>query len=191
VIDTNTMLIDVLVDVVNGKLESDKRDLAIEILRYVQQQRTANEPAAVIAKDVYRLWNSDEPKYYSVTPCRLETVSQDGVERLTVVQDEPTPSPALEFIPEPTPGPVGHLAVPLPVIPISDVEQAALTLQAERFSSENVTANVLRLQQEGAKVLSPVEEVEAQINAERDVRARYDAAQANLARLIALRDQQA
>ena len=190
-IDMNTMLIDVLAEVVSGQRPSDKRDLAATILEYVHQQRTAKEPLseAVIAKDVYRLWNSDEPKYYGVTPCHLETVSQDGVERLTVVQDEPTPSPAPEFIPEPTPGPVGNLAVPAPVLEPSQVEQAALTLQAERFSSENVMANVARLQQEGAKVLSPVEEVEAQINAERDVRDKYAAAQANLARLKALREQ--
>jgi hypothetical protein len=48
-------------------------------------------------------------------------------------------------------------------------------------------ANVARLQQEGAKVLSPVEEVEAQINGELDLRDKYAAAQANLARLKALR----
>ena len=174
----DTYLIDVLVDVVNGQRPSNKKALAIEILRYVQQQRAAKEPASVIAHDVHRLWNSDEPVYYNVkTPCHLETVSQNGIERLVVV-DEKTPVPA--------PIPDAGYAVPLPVIPPSDAELAALALQAKRFSSENVAASVARLN-ENVRVMSPIEEVEASMAQRRELQERIAGNEAELKRLRALR----
>jgi hypothetical protein len=231
-------------------LESDKRELAVEILRYVSQQQAANEsqsePDRAVAKrildrEVYCLWHFDELGYYGVeTLCRLETATgQDGVERLAIVQDAKPDAQhdvqhASEFVPAPVPVPVSTFepAVPLPVMQVSDVELSALALQEKRFSPENVAANVAAIikesgptpvitapvippsaeeqkaiagititsptnekiaaiQQDGVKPLTTVESIEAQINEERDVRARYDAAQENLARLIALRDQQA
>jgi len=43
-IDTNTMLIDVLIEVVSGERPSDKRALAVEILKYIRQQQTTDTP---------------------------------------------------------------------------------------------------------------------------------------------------
>lgn len=190
-------LIDILVRVVNGELDANgKHDLAVEILKYVQQQRATGADLFVLGEEVRRLWNSDEPKYYGVTPCHLETAKdQDGVERLIIVLDVP---------PIPT-------AVPLPVIPPSDIE---LLARREQFGpspvlspapipasiEEQKAVAVINLvpatpekleQIRQARPLTTIEAIELQIAEERELRARYAACQENLARLRALQDQQA
>ena len=81
---------------------------------------------------------------------------------------------------------------PSPVIttapPPSAEEQRAV---AEITLTSPTEEKIAAIQQDSVKPLTTVESIEARINEERDVRARYDAAQENLARLIALRDQQA
>jgi hypothetical protein len=149
-------LIETLVDVVEGKFPRDnKYDLAVQILRYVHQQRTASEPSSeeAIEADVYRLWHSDEPRYYGVTiPCHLETVKgQDGVERLEIVS-KPAPEPKPDLMP--VSAPVFTPAVPLPVMQVSDVEKAAvkeidLTFD-ERYSPGAVAARVAVIEKEAA-----------------------------------------
>ena len=75
-----------------------------------------------------------------------------------------------------------------PVIPPSAEEQKAI---AGITITSPTNEKIATIQQDGVKPLTTVQSIEAQINEERDVRARYDAAQETLARLIALRDQQA
>src|SRR5690242_17236824 len=99
-------LVDYLVDIVEGKISSHKHDLAVQILRYAHQRRTAMPPSSedFIEADVHRLWNFDEPKYYSVhTLCHLETVTdENGAERLVIVS-EPLPESQSKFQAVPIP----------------------------------------------------------------------------------------
>jgi hypothetical protein len=113
----------------------------------------------------------------------------DGVTRTNILSkryhgrvETPEPVPVVQ-------APTFGLEVPLPVLPVSDVEKAALELQSKRFSPENVAANVARLQ-DSVKVMSPVEEVEASMAQMRDLNERIAANEAELARLRALRDSQ-
>ena len=86
-------------------------------------------------------------------------------------------------------------AVPLPVIPPSDLELAAIAEQEKRFSTsltENVAANVAKIaqiRQDGVKPLTNVEQVELSVAANRRVQTEYEAALENLNRLKRLRDE--
>jgi hypothetical protein len=84
-----------LVDIVDGKLTYTHalENLAVEILRYVQQERLANPASEALEerlnRDARRLWYSQyEPKYHGVKiPCHLETVTQADGQRLVIVDD--------------------------------------------------------------------------------------------------------
>jgi hypothetical protein len=88
-IEIQTPLIDELVAIVNGEKASDRRPLAVEILKYVSQRQTdaqslpeldraANQ--MLINIRIGSLWNGDE---------HLVTVKSSGIERLEIDKSEP------------------------------------------------------------------------------------------------------
>jgi hypothetical protein len=150
-----TPLIDQLVDIVSGKNASANRTLAADILRFVAQKRAENDALPdfgvhagghhmMLNVNVMALWEHRDT-------FRLKTVKgQDGAERLemerVIVMDEPLPTP--------TSAPTFKPAVPLPVMPVSDVEKAAVNESSltfdERFSPGAVAARVAAIEKEAA-----------------------------------------
>lgn len=93
-IEVPTPLIDELVEIVSGRKANDRRSLAILILKYVNEQRTAsqNKPEfdrsvdeMLLNVDVWGLWNMTEDTSALGLTYHLQTVKEkDGVERLEI-----------------------------------------------------------------------------------------------------------
>jgi hypothetical protein len=151
---TFTTLTDFIVDIVEGRISSDKHGLAVEILRYVHQQRTATPPSSedVIEADVHRLWNFDETRYYSVqTLCHLETVTEEnGAERMVIVS-EPLPESQSKFhaVPIPQTKAILQPAVVEPAPPVESKHDRPMPFD-ERFSPAEVQKRVDKIVAEAA-----------------------------------------
>jgi hypothetical protein len=163
--EISTPLIDQLVEIVSGKNASANRTLAAEILKFVAQKRAENEALPdfgvhagghhmMLNVNVMALWEHRDT-------FRLKTVKgQDGAERLemerVIVMDEPLPTP--------TSAPTFEPAVPLPVMPVSDVEKAAVNESSltfdERFSPGAVAARVAAIEKEAAVIRRMREQTE-------------------------------
>lgn len=177
-------LIDRLVEVVEGKFgPCDKYDLAVQILRYVHQQRTASEPPPenVIEGEVYRLWHSDEPGYYGVkTLCHLEKVTDAEGERLVIVSEPAPCKPKPESSPEPTPAQQARQPEPIepavksvepiiepvvePVEPVAESPewwQARTTSVDQYYSKDAVAARVAKINADAADAKAQREREEA------------------------------
>jgi hypothetical protein len=153
--------IDELVEIVSGKKPSDRKALAIEILRYVAQRRAETDAKTWCDGDVglcNMMLNFQVPCLWTYGLVRLKTINgEDGVERLEiekVQRDEPLP-------PAPVPIPT---AIPLPVLPISDVEKEAikeinLTFD-ERYSPAAVAARIAAIEREAAAMRAAREQTE-------------------------------
>jgi hypothetical protein len=86
-IEIATPLIDELVAIVNGETPSDRRPLAVEILKYVNQRRAGVKDLPELDRAAYEmvfklhvdsLWNRSSDNY-------LKTVKSNGIERLMLV----------------------------------------------------------------------------------------------------------
>src|SRR5947208_10685863 len=84
--EMSTPLIDELVEIVGGKKSSDRKALAVEILRYVAQKRAEHEAKEdfaihagayhmMVEWDVISLWELSDTH-------RLQTIQVDGVDQL-------------------------------------------------------------------------------------------------------------
>lgn len=86
-----TQLLDELVEIVNGKRKSDKRALAVDLLRYVSQQQAASKSKSELDRAVDQMiLNTHLSALFETNDYRLETVKdQDGIERLEMKKVSP------------------------------------------------------------------------------------------------------
>lgn len=132
-----TPVIDELTNIVAGSQPSNRRELAVTILRYVAQQRqsrpTQNDVDHAVAETILELQVSSLWSESFID--HLVIVRKDGVERLEIVKENKMTDESL--------------AVPMPVIPPSDAEKAAIAGMTLPTPEQTATT-VERLEQEGA-----------------------------------------
>ena len=164
-IEVPTLLIDELVEIVSGRKANDRRSLAILILKYVNEQRTAsqNKPEfdrsvdeMLLNVDVFGLWNLAEDTSGVGLTYHLQTVKEKaGVEHLEIKKVWKTESEAIsrpvtqKQLPEPT---EDLNAVPVP-------EEEPLPFDA-RYHPSEVARRVARINTESTELGRQREEEE-------------------------------
>jgi hypothetical protein len=189
-----TQQIDVLVDIVSGKIANERRTSAAKILKYLAQTRAeyeAREDHAFHAAAHYMmleeaartLWNPESRYHLEIAK------GEDGVERLKMVEHR-IPTPAAD---EPEPESVvvkqtaNDLALPQPTIEPSDAEKAAILGLFKSLDARRTLPKPPK-REDTERYKSPtVVEVEAQIARDEEVHTRLAELKAKLDELKALR----
>jgi hypothetical protein len=183
-----TPAIDELVEIVSGKKRSDRKQFAVEILQYVAQKRAENEKASdfVIHAAAYHMIVESDVSFLWLNLRRLVTVrGDDGIERLGIENVKQTSQ--LDEIT--VPAPVQGFAVPLPVVPPSDVELKAIEQVHSQFTPEKVKQRIAAVKNaEQSKPSSTVQQIEAEMASYSDLMVRYEGIQKELAQLRKIGD---
>jgi hypothetical protein len=153
-IEIRTPLIDELVEIVSGRKANDRRSLAILILKYVNEQRTASQNKSefersvdemLLNAEVLSLWNLAEDTSGVGLTVRLQTVKdKDGAERLEIKRVWKQESETISR-------PVTQKQSLEPIVePVARQEKKYLTFD-ERFAPAEVARRVAAIEREAAE----------------------------------------